>query len=115
MPHQKEYPIIYNHYFTETIQNIKEKRLEAEVAKRLSKFFESRNLTTFEELSIKKVKTSSLIFALASRNEADMNRYASSEVLDYIQAYYKIRIKLLKFTFAIGVDTSLKSYNEINN
>jgi len=60
MPHQKGHPITYNHYFTETIQNMREKRLEAEVTRRLSKIFGSRDLTTLEELPIKKVKTSVL-------------------------------------------------------
>jgi hypothetical protein len=37
-PYQKGHPIAYNHYFTETIQNMREKRLEAEVTRRLLKF-----------------------------------------------------------------------------
>jgi hypothetical protein len=81
--------------FTETLQNMREKRLEAEVTRRLLRFFGSRDLTTLEELLIKKVKISSLISALTSRNEADMDRYASSEVLDCMQAYYKVEIRLL--------------------
>jgi hypothetical protein len=94
MPHQKGHPITYNHYFTETIQNMREKRLEADLARKLSKFFGGQDLTTLEALPTKKVKTSSLISALASRKEADMDRYASSEVLDCMQAYYKVRIRL---------------------
>ncbi len=82
IPHQKGHPITYNHYFTETIQNMREKRLEAEVVRRLSQLFGGRDLTTIEELPPKKIKTSSLISALTSRNEADMDRYVSSEVLD---------------------------------
>ena len=95
IPHQKGHLITYNHYFTETIQNMREKRLEAEVARRLSQLFGNRDLTTIEELPSKKIKTSSLISALTSRNEADMDRYASSEVLDCMQAYYKVRLRLL--------------------
>jgi hypothetical protein len=66
------------------------------VTRRLLRFFRSRDLITLKELPIKKVKTSSLISALASRNKADIDRYASSEVLDYMQAYYKVGIRLLK-------------------
>lgn len=95
IPHQKEHPITYNHYFTETIQNMREHRLEAEVTRRLSTFFGYRDLRTLEELPIKMVKTSSLISALTSRNEADMDRYASSELLDCMRAYYKVGIQLL--------------------
>ena len=41
---------------------------------------------------MKKVKVSSLVGALTSRNEADMDRYACSEVLDCMEAYYKVSV-----------------------
>lgn len=94
-PYQKGHPITYNHYFTETIQNMREKRLEVEVTRRLNKLFGNQDITNLEELPSKKIKTASLITALTSRNEADMDLYASSEVLDCMQAYYKVEIQLL--------------------
>ena len=97
-PHQKGHPITYNHYFTETIQNLREKRLEAEVGRRLSKLFGHHDIASLEELPTRKIRTTSLISALASRNEADMDRYASSEVLDCMQAYYKVRLQSLRFS-----------------
>ncbi|PVH72289.1 hypothetical protein DL98DRAFT_596138 [Cadophora sp. DSE1049] len=72
---------------------MREKRLEAEVTRELSKFFGGRDLSSLEELTIKKVKSSSLISAMSSRKEADMDRYASSEILDCMQAYYKVALK----------------------
>lgn len=89
-PYQKGHPITYNHYFTETIQSMREKRLEAEVTRRLTKLLGHSDLTTIEEL--RKIRLASLITALASRNEADMDRYASSEVLDCMLAYYKVEL-----------------------
>ena len=90
-PHQKGHPITYNHYLTETIQNMREKRMEDEVIRRLSKVYGRKDLATLDELPTKKIRTSTLISALSSRNEADMDLYASSEVLDCMQAYYKVR------------------------
>jgi hypothetical protein len=73
---------------------MREKRLEAEVTRKLSKFLGGRDLSSLEELLIKKVKTSSLILALSACKEADMDRYASSEILDCMQAYYKVQISM---------------------
>ena len=39
-----------------------------------------------------KFKTTNLVTALSQRKEADMNRYASSEILDCMLAFYKVRI-----------------------
>lgn len=84
------HPITYNHYFTDTIQNIHEQRLETEVAHKLQAFFRAKEVNTLEDLRIKNVKIISLIKALATRNEADMDRYASSEILDCMEAFYKV-------------------------
>jgi len=69
---------------------MREKRLEAEVARKLNKLYGGLDITSLDELPLKKIKTASLISALTSRNEADMDLYASSEVLDCMQAYYKV-------------------------
>jgi hypothetical protein len=83
-------PVTYNHYFTETIQKMREKRLEAEIARRLSRVYGNIDIASLEELPTKSIKTANLISALSSSNEADMDRYASSELLDCMQAYYKV-------------------------
>jgi hypothetical protein len=88
LPHQKGHPITYNHYFTETIQSMRSRRQEEDITRRLSKVF-GPDLTNLEHLPMKKVNPSRLISALTS-SEADMDRYASSEVLDCMQAYYKV-------------------------
>jgi GTPase SAR1 family protein len=93
-PYQKGHPITYNHYFTETIQNLRHRRIEDEITKRLSKFFQVPQITSLEELPARKVKTSSLVTALSQRNEADMDRYASSEILDCMSAFYKVGLRL---------------------
>lgn len=89
-PTQKGHPITYNHYFTETIQNMRHRRMEEEVTRRLSAFYGVKQISSLEELPNRKVKTTSLVTALSRRNEADMNRYASSEILDCMTAFYNV-------------------------
>lgn len=91
-PFQTGHPITYNHYFTETIQNVREKRLQSEVQKKLVRFFGVKDPVTLEDLPVEKMKLASLVEVLATRNEADMDRYACSELLDCMEAYYKVRI-----------------------
>ena len=93
-PYQKGHPITYNHYFTETVQNVREKRLEAQVAQKLQTFVGLKDLTSLEELRVKKVQVKSLVSALAARNQADMDSFACSEVLDCMEAYYKVITQL---------------------
>lgn len=89
-PHRRDHSITYNHYFTETIQNVRQKRLEKEIARRLNTFLDQKKNATTKQINVKNVKTSNLISTLSSRNEVDMNRYACFEILDCMKAYYKI-------------------------
>lgn len=89
-PHQKGHPITYNHYFTETIQNMRHRRMEEEVSGRLSTLYGVKQITELEELPARRFKTTSLITALSRRNEADMNLFASAEILDCMMAFYKV-------------------------
>lgn len=87
---RKFHPITYNHYLTETIQKKREKRLEAEVAGKLQAFFGEKDSQPVENFQAKKVQIKRLVSALSTRNEAGMDRYACLEVLDCMEAYYKV-------------------------
>ena len=89
-PHRKGHPITYNHYLTETIQRVKEKRHEEQIARRLRKFLGHKDDAAVENVSVKGANMKSLLSALTSHNEADMDRYACSEILDCMEAYYKV-------------------------
>jgi hypothetical protein len=65
--------------------------MEEEGTRRLSKFFNVKQITSLKELSARKVKAMSLVTTLMQQNEADMNHYASSEILDCMMAFYKVR------------------------
>ena len=89
-PYQKGHPITYNHYFTETIQKVKEKRREAEIVRRLRKFLGRKENAAVESVKVENAKMPDLLSALASSTEADMDRYACSEILDCMEAFYKV-------------------------
>ncbi|KAK3670781.1 hypothetical protein LTR78_009353 [Recurvomyces mirabilis] len=95
LSYQKGHPITYNHYFTETIQNVRAKRMESDLTERLRKFMGNHDVEDIEELSFTKLKKSSLISALSIRNEHDMDSYAGAEAVDCMLAYYKVAMKLV--------------------
>jgi len=94
IPFTRGHPITYNHYFTETIQNIRQKRLEKDVTDRLRKIAPDMVAGTKEKTIFgcvgSTLKVSDLVAALSSRNEADMDKYAASEILLCMEAYYKV-------------------------
>lgn len=92
IPFSRGHPITYNHYFTETIQSIRQKRLEKNVAERLHKFSPglSQQAANIRENIRLDLKIPDLITALSSCNEADMDKYAASEILICMEAYYKV-------------------------
>ncbi|KAF7538734.1 hypothetical protein G7054_g2726 [Neopestalotiopsis clavispora] len=90
-PHQKSHPITYNHYFTSTIQRffglggLEFKELDSVY---LSGPYDLRNLITR---------------VVESRVEPDMHRFAASEVLDRMDAYYKVAMKRFLDEVAVQV------------
>ena len=87
-PHQKGHPITYNHYFTDTIQNLRRKALENDLGQRLNRAFGDIDKSVkLVDLDIK-----SLVVNLATRKVVDMDDYACSEVLLCMQAYYKVQL-----------------------
>ena len=106
LPHTHGHPITYNHYFTETVQAIRQQRQEKEIAKRLGSLFREdprylNSSCTVAELNGGNIKMSDLMSALTTRKEADMDKYACSEILLCMEAYYKVRTALFPIT-AIG-------------
>lgn len=88
--YREGHPITYNHYFTETIQNVRAKRMEDDLAERLRNFLQLNEGEALEELNFNKIKKANLISALSIRNEVDMDRYACAEAVDCMFAFYKV-------------------------
>ncbi|KAI9774215.1 MAG: hypothetical protein M1839_001761 [Geoglossum umbratile] len=91
-PHQKSHPITYNHYFTETYQKVRNERKRNEYSKIIKDFFGVSSLEP--SIYIQQAKDlRQLLDALVQRTEPDMNRFACSEALDCMEAYYKVALK----------------------
>jgi hypothetical protein len=90
-PHQNSHPISYNHYFTETLQKIRDRRREREVDAIVRQHLGVSNQPQANTLDIDhRVDIASLIRALSTKTEPDMDRFAASEALDCMEAYYKV-------------------------
>lgn len=88
-PHQTIHPITYNHYFTGTIQNVRKERERARVTRVLLNFF---HVTKLDCYSCGDVDLRNLAKLLVDDTvQLDMHRFAASEALDHMDAYYKVR------------------------
>ena len=104
-PHLQGHPITYNHYFTDNIQKAREQLANKDIIERLQKFFakasSGNSIATFPSVSMNanlssitpNVNISTIANCLTSKTEADMDRYACSEVLVTMEAYYKVAMK----------------------
>ncbi|KAL6717733.1 hypothetical protein ACLMJK_003818 [Lecanora helva] len=106
-PHQEGHPITYNHYFTETIQKARKEYAKKDQVQQLNNFFKIKpDMGSSYVNSHQGFDTGVLLEALNQRTEADMDRYACSEAVDCIEAYYKVVIKVIVDNFAVlGIES----------
>jgi hypothetical protein len=88
-PHQKSHPITYNHYFTEALQKVRNERSKDEYTRIIKDFFGVPSLDSVY-LTTQYKDLRPLVVALVQRTEPDMYRFACSEALDCMEAYYKV-------------------------
>jgi hypothetical protein len=86
-PHYSNHPITYSHYLTDNVQKAHLGRRRDAIGKTLREVFPmtqggSRTLYPNELIGLQNRLTQDV--------EADMERYASSMVIDYMEAYYKV-------------------------
>ena len=93
-PHQKSHPITYNHYFTDTLQKLRNERNQNEYSKIIKQFFGVSSLETGYYCN-RTHDLRQLVTTLEQRTEPDMNRFACSEALDCMEAYYKVNSSFL--------------------
>lgn len=84
--------ITYNHYFTESIQSARQKRQGEEIKSKITPLLKSEGLFNPKK-DLQGVEISDIVSALTMHSEADMDRYACSEILDCMEAYYKVRAR----------------------
>ena len=93
-PHQRSHPITYNHYFTENLQKFRNERNQDEYSKIVTRFFDVSSLDTPHYCGGRH-DLRQLVTDLVQCTEPDMNRFACSEALDCMEAYYKVGVPFL--------------------
>lgn len=91
-PHQRGHPTTYNHYFTETFQKIREERLGKDIEIRLLTYLGRLGHDVGKEIKFKNIKKSNLVSALTFRNRKGMDKCACYEILDRMEAYYRLLV-----------------------
>ena len=93
-PHQRSHPITYNQDFSESLQKLRNERNRNEYSNIVQQSFGISSLQSshcckqYHDLH-------QLVNNLLQRTEPDMNRFACSEALDCMHAYYKVKIPSL--------------------
>ncbi|ROW06113.1 hypothetical protein VMCG_04580 [Cytospora schulzeri] len=103
LPHVNGHPITYNHYFTETLQKIRNERNLSEVRSLVAKWLRLKEDEMNDVCNIRGTfDMGGLVDSLAARTEPDMDRFAASEALDCMMAYYKVAMK--RFTDDVAIE-----------
>ncbi|KAL2216756.1 dynamin GTPase [Thermoascus aurantiacus ATCC 26904] len=93
------HPITYNHYYTETLQKIRQERQEKELEMKIHDFLR----TTDPVCTLNSHTIPALAKSLSTHSEKDMDSFACSELLDSMQAYYKVALKTFVDNVSIQV------------
>ena len=90
--HKDSHPITYNHYFTETLQNLRRERIERDIEEIVKRFFNitGQDLTTNNNVGNYTWPLKNLVVSLAGSNQPSMGGFAAQEALDCLLAYYKV-------------------------
>ncbi|KAI1325842.1 P-loop containing nucleoside triphosphate hydrolase protein [Xylariaceae sp. FL0255] len=91
-PHLSGHPITYNHYLTENVQRAHAARQMRDFEKRIVSYFGD---DIADEESSYTFNMKSLLDALVSNTEPDMEMYSCTMAIDMMEAYYKVAIKTL--------------------
>lgn len=88
--HEQNHPITYNHYFTDNVQKAKIDHQREDLARKLDRYFGTNVLCGNHIRDNVNVDVRQLLGALTRQTEVDMDRYACSEAIDCMRAYYKV-------------------------
>lgn len=89
-PQQSGHPITYNHYFTEIVQGIRQDHLKRHIKEKMREYFGANYPSRPSQEELFRLNMDDLIRTLSIQTEANMERFACSEAIDYMQAYYKV-------------------------
>ena len=87
------HPITYNHYYIETLQQLRLTHRAEELTKQLQSFFEKHlNLHGGSNFYICRENIANLARSLSAGNLKDMDSFACSELLDSLHSFYKVQL-----------------------
>lgn len=89
-PNQRGHPNTYNHYFIENVQKAKERHSKRFLEQKLLGYFGLEDIGDTYYSPSQGIKLQPLVNAMTSRTEVDMDRFACSEAIDCMLAYYKV-------------------------
>lgn len=98
---RERHAITYNHYYTEVLQSLREERQVKELAGKIQRFMGSSSNSVpayTADLDVGRLARS-----LTTQSEPDMDKFACSELLDSVQAFYKVALKTFVDNVAIHV------------
>ena len=88
-PQQTGHPITYNHYFIDCVQKAREQHRQKYLRQKIRHFF-PRALRSASGQETHTFNLEELVASLAAETEADMEKFACSEAIDCMLAYYKV-------------------------
>ncbi|KAH7260524.1 P-loop containing nucleoside triphosphate hydrolase protein [Fusarium solani] len=91
--HQEGHPITYNDSFIDTLQQTRIERRTAEIFDALKTKFGGVDTLTATTFRYSSYDLRDVAKSLASPPKSDMNYFAAEEVLDALEAYYKVAMK----------------------
>ena len=90
-PHQTGHPITLNKHFTENMQKARQEHSRIAMLHKLRSFF-GPNYSEVLPVQPPAFRMTELANTLSARTEADMVWFSCSEAVDYMAAYYKVRV-----------------------
>ncbi|KAB8206265.1 P-loop containing nucleoside triphosphate hydrolase protein [Aspergillus parasiticus] len=101
-PHQQGHPITYNHYFTENLQKARREAWGDSLSTIICNFF---SVSSLEAVSLDgpSYNLRHLHDSILQSTESSMSRFAATEALECMLAYYKVALKRFIDDVAIEV------------
>lgn len=95
---RKSVPINYNHYYTETIQQKRQQRIEKQLGKHVPKNVASERWTNASAEAV----VSATVASWGKSGQADMEDFSCEEALDCLVAIYKVNCPCLSLLHRIS-------------
>jgi GTP-binding protein EngB required for normal cell division len=89
-PHYKAHPITYNHYLTDNVQKAQAERRRRKFEKMLRDLY--GDVDDYVAKQAHMMKPAKLLALLEEGADTDMECFACDTAIDYMQAYYKVRL-----------------------